>query len=102
MKVHIYDPKNIVGSIRRGYVFVFDSAGFGDIPDTKPHVSITHISKRMKPDSLQKSMEDVVTWQENEKVEKDGLSRFKRKHHYKLIKSRRTNRYVATRMWQTQ
>ena len=58
------------------YLETLDVAGFRNLPETKPHVAIRHIMKRLQPSALYRRMRDICEWRKNEQFDKTDFNRF--------------------------
>lgn len=75
MHMHFTDAQNKVWTLQREFCLALKSAGFGDLTETKPHIAIQHIIKRLKPYNLKSRMMDIVHWKKNENFhEEDSIA----------------------------
>lgn len=58
------------------YLQVLEGAGLKELPKQKPHISIKHILKRIKPKSLYKCMIDIIEWRKNEQFDRKNFGLF--------------------------
>jgi len=78
MDLNIPEAEDRVWTLHRKYLRVLQSAGFSDLPTTKPHIAIGHILKRVKPQTLRKRMKDIVLWRKDDKFDKKDFRAFMR------------------------
>lgn len=68
--------------LRRQYCNALRSAGYARIPETKTHIAISHILKKLKPSQLYRRMLDIVIWRKNENFHYENFDRFVREARY--------------------
>lgn len=78
MNTSIAEAEDRVWSLRRDYHHALRSAGFAHIIETKPHIAINHILRKLKPPQLYRRMLDIISWRKNENFHKDNFDRFVR------------------------
>lgn len=64
--------------MRREYVSALMSAGYAHIPETKPHIGINHVLRKLKPLQLYHRMLDIIIVRKNESFHKQNFDRFVR------------------------
>lgn len=70
MKINIMEAEDRVWTLHRDYLSLLKRAGYEELPNTKPHIAIGHIMKRIKPTPLRNHMKSVAKWKKNEGFEK--------------------------------
>lgn len=78
MNTNISEAEDRIWSLRRDYYNALRSAGYAHILETKPHIAINHILKKLKPPQLYRRMLDIMTWRKNENFHKENFDRFVR------------------------
>lgn len=52
-------------TLQRDHGHAWKAAGNGDVVTTIPHITIKHITNRLKPHHLQNQMPDIIHWRKN-------------------------------------
>lgn len=74
----IADAEDRIWTLQRQYIAALESAGLAEIPESKPHISIEHILRRIKPQALKKRMKNIVQWKEDVQFDKKDFGGFMR------------------------
>lgn len=77
-QMHISDAQDSIWTLQREYRLALNFAGYGDLPDTKPHIAIQHIIKRLDPNDLKSRMMDIVHGKKNKHFHKEYFNRIMR------------------------
>ena len=78
MDRNIKEAEDRVWSLQLHYSNVLEAAGIVDFLDQKPHISIKHILKRVKPATLRHRMEDLILWRREEEFGTKDFGAFMR------------------------
>lgn len=76
MQMNITDAEDRVWTLHREYCSALRKAGYGDLQDAKPHITIDHILKKLRPPQLYRRMRDIIAWRKNDNFHKENFSRF--------------------------
>lgn len=76
--MHVVDAEERVWTLHREYCSALRKASYADLQVAKLHLSIAHISKKLKPQQLHKWMMDIIAWKRDENFQKENFGRFMR------------------------
>lgn len=78
MKMDIDESEDRVWTLHRDYTSALENTGFSDIPQSKPHIAISHILKRVKPKALKSRIKNIVLWRKDIQFDRKDFGAFMR------------------------
>lgn len=76
VNTNIEEAEDRIRSLGREYVNALRSSRYAHILETKPHIAINHILKRLKPPQLYRRMQDIIIWRKNDNFHEENFDRF--------------------------
>ena len=78
MDVTIKNSEDRIWDLMNRYTASLENAGIFDLPETRPHVAIKHILKRVQPKVLKTRMKEEMKWQKSDGKLKNDFGEFMR------------------------
>ncbi|CAN8071777.1 unnamed protein product [Agarophyton chilense] len=78
MDMNLKEAEDRVWNLHHRYITALESEGMKELPAEKPHISIQHILKRIKPSRLRNIMKNIVRWRKEERFERKDFGVFMR------------------------
>lgn len=85
MNISITDAEDRVWSLHRNYLQVLENSGLSGLLNSRPHICISLILKRLQPRVLQSRMEDIIEWLNTEQLDKTDFNLFMREVSIKAV-----------------